>query len=248
MNAEATDPQVLEPVAARAWPAAETAAIGGWRLHASSGFSGRINACWPVAAPDRSIEAAIRFVEAWYAKRGLPPVFKIVDRGAEPAALVSGLAALGYRPRTETVMMTGPLTPAADEAVRLSEQPDDGFRAVFVAANPGAAGDADERLSALRQMPQPRAFARVELGGDTVGIGACASEGPFSGIFAMRTDPRHRRQGVARRIVGALMAAAADAGATNAYLQVEADNTPARRLYEEAGLTEAYRYRYWRRF
>ena len=66
-------------------------------------------------------------------------------------------------------------------------------------------------------------------------------------MFAMRTDPRFRRQGLARRILASLMAFATGAGASRAWLQVEAENTGAIALYKAAGFAEAYRYRYWRR-
>jgi len=247
VTAEPAVAQVLEPVAARAWPPAESAAIGGWRLHASSGFSGRIDACWPLAAPDRPVGDAIAFVEAWYAARGLPPLFKIVDGGGDPAELAGRLTALGYGPRTETLMMTGALRPLCDQEVRLSDAVGEGFAAVFAAAGSGDAGDANERLCALRRIPPPRAFARLDIEGRPVAIGACAVEGRWSGIFAMRTDARHRRRGIAGRILGALMTEAADAGAVNAYLRVEANNATARRLYDGWGFTEAYRYRYWAR-
>ena len=61
------DPRVIEPIAARGWPAAHSDWLGGWRLHASDGQSGRINTCWALEPPARDVEAAIDAVEAWYA-------------------------------------------------------------------------------------------------------------------------------------------------------------------------------------
>jgi len=63
----------------------------------------------------------------------------------------------------------------------------------------------------------------------------------------MRTAPEHRRKGLARRIFTSLLAASRQAGASRAYLQVEAANAPAVALYSEAGFEEAYRYSYWSR-
>ena len=92
------DPAILEPLADDAWPARERERLGGWRLNASSGHSMRINACWPLAAPDRDSEAAIDAVEAWYAARGLPPRFKLTDGVFAPTDLTDRLAARGYSP------------------------------------------------------------------------------------------------------------------------------------------------------
>jgi len=239
------DPMRLEPVAARAWCAAEEAALGGWRLHASAGFSGRINSCWPLGAPDRPAEAAIDAVEAWYAARGLTPTFKLVEAAAEPADLASRLQARGYASRTETLAMAGPLAGVADPAVRLDDAPGAAFRAVFADPDFGVAADAAERLAALERVPAPRAFALLEVAGAPAAIGVCAVEAEWAGVFTMRTAPAFRRQGLARRVFGALCAFAQQAGATRGYLQVEADNAAAVALYRGAGFEEAYRYHYW---
>ena len=146
MSAAAIDPRQLEAIAARAWPAAEQARIGGWRLYASSGYSGRINACWPLADPGESLAAAIAAVEAWYAARALPPLFKIIDRAAE-ATLIAALEARGYRARTTTLMMVGPLGNETDAGVRISDQVDETFAAVFASAGSGELGDTRERRS-----------------------------------------------------------------------------------------------------
>jgi len=236
----------LEPIAARAWPAVESSRIGGWRLYASSGYSGRINACWPLDGPGLSTDDAIDAVEAWYAARRLPSLFKIADRAAQPPDVVAALSARGYRPRTETLTLFAPACAAAPSAVRLSDRVEEAFRAVFTAAG-GESADARERLAALARMPRPRAFAHLVEGGVPAAIGACAAEGLWAVVFAMRTSPAHRRQGFARRVLAALSAWAAQAGASHVYLQVEADNLPAVALYEGAGFEEAYRYRYWRR-
>lgn len=241
------DPLELEPIAARAWPAAREGRIGGWRIYASSGYSGRINACWPLADPGLGLADAIAAVEAWYAERSLPPLFKIIDGGVAPAGLHEALERLGYRARTETLMMVAPMGGGlgADAGVSVTDRLDEAFAAVFAAAGSGDPGDARERLEALGRIAPPRAFARLDVDGEAAAIGACAIDGSWAGVFAMRTDPRHRRQGLARRILGALMARAGEAGATRAYLQVEADNEAALSLYRAAGFAEAYRYRYW---
>jgi GNAT superfamily N-acetyltransferase len=240
-------PGILEPIAARGWPAAEEARLGGWRLYATSGFSGRINACWPLDDPNKVLDAAIEAAEVWYEARGLTCVFKIVEQACAPAGLTARLAALGYRPRTETLMMTGPLDGEVDPEVVVATALDPGFEAVFAAAGTGAAGDTRERLETLARIAPPRGFARLDVAGAPAAIGACAVDGDWSGVFGMRTAVDFRRRGLGRRIFRSLLAFSRQAGARRAYLQVEAENEPAIALYEAAGFEEAYRYRYWRR-
>lgn len=239
------DPKDLEPVAARAWRAADESAVGGWRLYASAGFSGRINACWPLASPDRPLADAVAATEAWYAARGLAPVFKIVAAAAHPEGLIAHLESLGYRAHTETVMMVGPLLGEADALVMMSDDLDAAFEDVFVVTGHDEPADVRERLDALARIVPPRGFARIDVGGSPAAIGAVAVEGEWAGIFGMRTAPEHRRQGLAWKIFTALTAKARSAGATRGYLQVEAVNASAIALYARAGFKEAYRYSYW---
>jgi len=238
------DPAILEPLADDAWPARERARLGGWRLNASSGRSMRINACWPLAAPDRDPDAALDAAEAWFAARGLPPRFKLTDGLAAPDDLTDRLAARGYAAVKPTLVMLGPTGGEGDPAVRLSTAPDATFEAVFT-ATAGDPEDGRERLEALGRIPAPARFARLDVDDAPAAIGAVAVGGGFAGIFGMRTTPDHRRKGLARRILRALLAEAKALGADRAWLQVEADNAPAIALYADEGFEPAYLYRYW---
>lgn len=244
------EPHILEPLADDAWPARERARLGGWRLNASSGQSMRINACWPLAAPDRDPEAALDAVEAWFAERNLPPRFKLTDGVVAPVDLAARLAARGYAACKTTLVMLGQLKDVAggegDAAIRLSDTPDATFEAVFT-ATAGNPEDGRERLEALGRIPAPARFARLDIDGVPAAIGASAIGGGYAGIFGMRTVPDHRRKGLARRVLRALLAEAKTLGAERAWLQVEADNAPAIALYADEGFVPGYRYSYWTR-
>nr|WP_295105401.1 GNAT family N-acetyltransferase [uncultured Caulobacter sp.] len=240
------DPALLEPLADDAWPARERDRLGGWRLNASSGRSMRINACWPLGAPDRDPEAALDVAEAWFVARGLPPRFKLTDGLVAPADLAQRLAARGYAAIKETLVMLGPTGGEGDPALRVSDAPDATFEAVFT-ATAGDPEDGRERLEALSRIPAPARFARLDVDGAPAAIGAAAIDGGFAGVFGMRTTPDHRRKGLARRVLRGLLAEAGALGAERAWLQVEADNASAIALYADEGFEPAYRYRYWAR-
>ncbi len=244
------DPAILEPLADDAWPARVRERLGGWRLNASSGRSMRINACWPLAAPDRDPEAALGAVEAWFAERGLPARFKLTDGLIAPADLAERLAARGYAPSKRTVVMLGRLDGLAgwegDPSIRLSTAPDATFEAVFT-ATAGDPEDGRERVEALGRIPAPARFARLDIDGAPAAIGCGAINGAFVGVFGMRTAPAYRRNGLARRIFRALLAEARAQGAEQAWLQVEADNSAAIALYAAEGFAPAYHYQYWAR-
>ncbi len=237
------DPAALERIADRSWPAAGRGRLGDWIVNTDRGFSGRLNACWPLGDPGLPISEAVDAVEARYGAAGLPPLFKPVD-GLSPE-LEAELARRGYAPRTETMMMVGPLRGEGGRA-EVTADPDHRFEAVFNGAqnNPD---DAAERMGAFRRIPSPRGFGVIEIDGAPVAIGGTAIEGDWAGVFGMRTLAAHRRKGLARDILEALFATARAAGAGRGYLQVETDNAPAVTLYEGFGFREAYRYRYWAR-
>ncbi|MCC7268045.1 MAG: GNAT family N-acetyltransferase [Caulobacteraceae bacterium] len=237
----------LEKIAARAWPAVEEARLGGWLLRAASGHTGRANSCWALEPPDRPVDEAISAVESWYAARGLTPLFRTTDGATAPVDLAERLASRGYVPEIETMTMTGPLTMRPDAQVCLSQASDARFREVLFGVQHRGDGDAQERLEVLSRIPAPVAFARLDVDGGPASVGVCAVAGDWAGLSAMRTLDRARRQGLARRVVGALHAFAAEAGASRAYLQVEAENLPAIALYRSLGFTPAFNYRHWRR-
>ncbi|HXQ14634.1 MAG TPA: GNAT family N-acetyltransferase [Caulobacteraceae bacterium] len=239
------DPHVIEPISARGWPAAESAELGGWRLHASAGQSGRINTCWALEPPDRDIDLAIAATEAWYAARGLPPKFKIVEADEGALDLIARLRRRGYVSDTPTLTMAGPLVGAIDPDATIAAKTCDGFARVFADPSFGHEADAAERLAALARIPPPRGFALIRRGGEPAAVGACAVDGQWAGVMGMRTAPAFRRQGLARRLFRTLTAFAATAGARHGYLQVDQDNASAIALYEAEGFEAGYLYRYW---
>jgi ribosomal protein S18 acetylase RimI-like enzyme len=64
------------------------------------------------------------------------------------------------------------------------------------------------------------------------------------GLSAVHVAEGARRRGLARGLCEALLAWAAERGATRAYVQVLADNTAATRLYESMGFSVHHRSRY----
>lgn len=216
--------------------------MGSWILNASAGWSGRLNACWPLGEPPMPMTEAVEAVEAWYAARGLPAMFKPAGR---LPALEAMLTARGYRARTPTLMMVADIPAVVCPGrVRLAETVGEAFEGVFLGTQDNAE-DAAERMGAFHRIARPRVFASIEVEGAPVAIGGSAIEGDWAGVFGMRTLAGYRRQGLARDIVAALMVGARQAGATKAYLQVEAPNAPAIALYERFGFEAVFAYSYW---
>ena len=86
------------------------------------------------------------------------------------------------------------------------------------------------------------ATASAAIPGVAQGVAAYADD--WVGFRGIEVDPAHRRQGLARVVMAALLEWGAELGATTAYLQVLGHNEPALALYEAMGFTTHHAYAY----
>jgi GNAT superfamily N-acetyltransferase len=252
----------LEEIASRAWPAGESARLGGWTLRASGGFTRRANSVLVAGDPGVPLGEALRQVEDWYGERGLTPWLQVPDTSPWSA----GIDAAGWAREADTLIRTAPLAPltslpeAAPDLgeVRLSRDVDAAWLAAYhrtgelaEAALKVVSGGASVWFatmpSAAAEGTDDAPEAAQAAGGTGPGaIGRAVIDGPWALFGAVEVPPRHRRRGLATAIMGALARQAYEEGATAAYLQVEADNAAARALYDRLGFTDHHGYHYRR--
>jgi N-acetylglutamate synthase len=244
------DPWVaaFERMSARHWRATEEARLGGWLLRAAGGFTGRANSALPLGDPGMPAERAVAEVEAWYCRRGLPPMVVIATGlRTSTSSLDQLLAGRGWAVRQSppAVVMTarsehvgGYQRPEA--ALTLADEPDDDWLATY---RFGGQQLPPQALRVLLSAPG-QAFASVRRGGRTVATGRLSLAGGWGGITAIEVDPAWRRSGLGTAVTAGLAARAADRGAQRIFLQVEEDNTAARALYARCGFADRHRYQY----
>ena len=104
---------------------------------------------------------------------------------------------------------------------------------------------------ALRGVDARAGHADLREGGDLATVeaagvarGTAAFSDDWVGFRGIEVVAAHRRQGHALTVMAALVGWGAERGATTAYLQVLADNTPALALYARLGFRTHHRYRY----
>lgn len=232
----------LEEIGARTWPALSAEWLGGWLLSLDRGLTRRANSVLPMDwTGDRPIDRQIDEAEGRYLAHGLAPCFKMT-RAARPADLDSALDRRGYTLEGQSLVLT-----AEPSSIEAPDGPDIGL---FTDATPAwlgshrqGHGDDDRWLDIVRRISGPRAFVLARIGGDCAGTALASIDGGWTCITAVHTAPAFRRRGVARALVGALAAWARPLGG-GLFLQVEADNDPALRLYASAGFQPAYDYHY----
>lgn len=171
----------FERMAALHWQAAEQAALGGWVLRASGGFTGRANSALPLGDPGTPLAGAVAAVEEWYRARGLPPMIQLpmmLGGGADACPLDELLAGRGWRVRPgPAVVMTGRSAAVArhagDAGIALAPEPD----AQWLARYRYRGAELPPVARSLLLSAPDQVFASVRRGGETVAIGRLSLTG-----------------------------------------------------------------------
>ena len=232
----ASEIRALEHAAALAWPGVEQHWLGGWLLRAGRGITSRANSAIPldVSAQIADLDA----VRDWYRERDLPAWLALPERllpirtpGIKPArVMVRPLALAATAPN---VTPAQPSTPS----VTLAQQPDAQWRRSY---------ERDVPVDVLTAVVDGQ-LTFATLPDRAVGRGAVthAPDGTaWLGISSVRVAPAHRRRGHALAVCEALLSWGAEAGARQAYVQVEVDNQAAIALYTSLGFRLHHQTRY----
>jgi GNAT superfamily N-acetyltransferase len=239
----------LQERAAHAFPAVGLQYLDGWWLRHADGGAWWASSVLPHRAADPpELPGRIRSVEEFYAGHGTRTRFQI-SPGACPVDLDHALAVRGYRVDSPMSLQSASTAQVLDRVptghlrIRIDDQPTDPWFETWLAVH-GAGGDPDPERAMLRRVDRPSGYASAWRGGEVVAVGRAVADTGWAGVFGMATLPPARGTGAARQVLAALAGWAARRGAAHMYLQVECDNSAARRLYERAGFTELCRYHY----
>ena len=216
--------------------------LGKWTLRAAGGFTGRANSCHAVGDPGQPISAAADRIVGFARQRGIAPMAQVITGSKQE----QGLRALGwtdtYVPvhvlaaRLADILPDGP-PPAG---VRVTEELEPSWLNAYQQSRPN---DADpDLLRMILDGNPPRAFGSV--GEPIFAITRGHINGDWLGLAAIWTQPDHRRQGWAARLMLALGHWAARRGARYVYLQVDVANPVAISTYQRLGFVRHHGYLY----
>ncbi|MEW9805578.1 GNAT family N-acetyltransferase [Mesorhizobium sp. ZMM04-5] len=239
----------FEAAGFRAWPAAAVHYDGTWVVRLTAGHPAkRLNSVNPLDPrdvhdlPERVMRAGRRF-EAY----GRPLTFRMSPLAGAP--LERHLEGEGWIRFGDSLVMQADLDNAAVNGA-MDQIPLKDMGRFVTATMTTHATDATLRagLSEIIGAIQPEVglFA-LERGDEPLTTAICVHEGDLAGLFEVATAEAERGKGHGRRLVLSALKWARLRGARRAWLQVEADNPAALRLYRGLGFTELYSYHYRRR-
>jgi len=247
---ESGDPLLarIEEAGVNAAQPREQLLLDGWLLRFSPGRARRSRSVQAIAAGALPVPEKLALCRRWYERFGLPLLLRVTPFSL-PTSLDAQLAAAGFVAYDETRVMTCPLPAAAGV-------PEPSLREVDVAPFVDAVGrlrgsprlQNAAHLRRLLDSPLDSATVRlVGYGADGAPLvaGQVVVQEDLAGLYDIVTDPAQRGRGHGRALSRCLMAKAAAIGASMAYLQVDAGNAPARRIYAYLGFED--RYAYWYR-
>ena len=232
----------LEERAMNAWPALETRMVGGWALRFARGYTKRANSANALrpTAPFQEVKAA---AQAFYARQGLPTIFRISPLAQPDADKV--LNEEGYTLFDRSLVMRASLGKGdANTAVTIESAPSTEWLDGLANANGIPVSMRSMHNAIVRSIKKSAAFATLRQRHRAVGFGLGVYEQGWIGLFDIAVAPEERGHGFGRAITAALLHWGQQTGARAAYLQVHDVNEIALNLYISLGFVEAYRYHY----
>ena len=224
--------------------------IDGWLVRFSPGKAQRARCINAVASGRLPLKQRLQIALAVYAEAGLPALVRITPF-TQPASLDDWLADQGWTRHDDTRVMVCPaiprITPTPLPTGTQWERLDASAYALAIGQLRGTPpGQIEAHAQRLAASPVPyQGFAiRRSSDGAVLACGQWAREAELVGLYDIHTQAGTRRQGFAITLCERLLALSTHEGETIAYLQVEAGNEPARRLYHRLGFADAYAYHY----
>lgn len=237
----------LEELASNAWPSLQTVCVDGWIARLSQGYTKRANSVTPLYPCRGQLADNLQRCERLYQGAGLPLLFRLPSFVPETTALDAYLAARGFAWLDESCVLRLKLKQVSPcwlsrAHVASAEDDIDAWVHRYHVLSGSSPHPVHHRILSL--IKGHRCLLTLMHDGVAVACGLGVLAGGHLGLFDIVTDAACRRRGFGRLVTESLLAWGQERGATQAYLQVVAANTAARRLYAELGFEEVYRYGY----
>lgn len=242
----------LELAGFASWPAEQVIEDGSWLIRLSSKLPyKRTNSINCLSESDGdNVTERLQKAQSVFESVGVQPTLRTTP--LTPPSLLSATSGLRWgEPFSESIVMTAALAEDmnADPNHAHAEFESFDHPAIewiddYMALTMDKAKDRDTITRTLNQIEKPVQFIRVIHNSSCIGVAVSVVQNNLVGLFGLAVAASARRQGLGRVLSKTALNWGKNEGASTAWLQVEADNTPARKLYESLGFVECYRYAY----
>lgn len=224
--------------------------LDGWIVRTCPGKAKRARSVQPVALGQRSVQSKLIECEALFREAGLPLVVRLTPF-TQPPDLDARLARLGWTMFDPTRVMVRSALAGDAAQTRLrpgwteTAQGPQEFARIIGALRGSSAVEIAAHAQRLQHSPVPyTGLVWRDAAGTVQACGQCAREADLVGLYDIFTAPAARGQGLAGSLCARLLDLAQQQGARTAYLQVDAANAAARKVYARLGFRDAYAYHY----
>lgn len=242
-----TDIKTIEDLSLNAWPSFQMQVYDGWIMRYSGFYTHRTNCVEQIGASILPLGEKIPYCERIYRRWRTPCIFKITP--VTDPALDGLLAARGYSIEHRVNNMTADISrlPASFENEPLLPLTvEDRVSAEWIEGLFTLKGTADPLHRAIvpgmyAAIPMDETAVSLRLPDGSVGAtGLGILDRDYIGVYAIHVREDLRRRGLAAAIVQRILTEGRRRGATRAYLQVVADNMPAKNLYRKLGFKDGH--------
>lgn len=240
-------PIEIEQLSLNAWPSIHTYLKDGLIVRWADGYTKRANSATVLFDATWSADKQ-RWVERFYEKRALPPIFRLLSFN-ESDFFDTQLESAGYKQIDLTNVMTLLLDPPRAKTKmdhRCHILPLTEWLEIFHKLDLSKLGDKKKQLhyAILERVPGKLCPLVLTIDQEPVACGLGVLDGQGLGLFDIVTGELHRRKGYGSSLLNALLSWGVSEGATFSFLQVIAQNESAINLYVKKGFKITYSYWY----
>jgi GNAT superfamily N-acetyltransferase len=245
----ALTPGEIERATLLAWPALETIEDGSWTARFAQGYTKRANSVHSLEQADdgRASERIAALAER-YRERSLRPVFRVTPLAGP--GIVAALDAMGwdvYEPSVVLSMELSKRQRLVPAPTKYFEPGDPEWRHIQSAMAGNGPETSDILGAILDQITVPaRGVVVYDDAYQPAGAALAVNAENCAVFLNVVVDPAKRGQGFGRAVMHAALNWTSQMGASNAAIQVLADNAVALALYGSLGFTQIYDYHYRR--
>jgi len=246
----------VERAGLRASQPPEQLDLDGWLLRRLPGKAKRARCVNALTEGKHSLDEKLAACARLYREAGLPLYVRLTPFSA-PSALDAALHARGWRLHDPTRVLVHPALaqlPHIDAPADVVEQAAEAstYAAAVGALRGSSPGEIAAHALRLRASPAPytgwiwREAGAVPAAspGPVLACAQVARDGALAGLYDVFTAAPARGRGLATALCARVLRQAHAAGAGVGYLQVDAGNAAALKVYERLGFVDVYGYHY----